>query len=247
MGNNQNDELSSASTTNFGEMGTNSSSQGEDVSSASEIDEQKDESSDSPEKITEGCKFPFKPIDETHCGHMLPPDSQENIQSKCSSLYDSSLPVPATFEENYSFSTFMPENNLTSYNELFWLGIKRDQSQDSWRTVDNENVEFTLWANEGVENCAIVNENSIPLWSTRNCSDLIAGLCILPRLKDKPENIESASDSHSTVMPCHATCSPLVNLNVDSDIKFEIHISSASSSQKLLFSVFFTFSTIYNL
>ena len=115
-------------------------------------------SADDFQNIEAGCKLQFIPIDEDHCGHVLPSDTFENIQNTCSSIYNSTLPIPTSFEENYLFSTFMPKNNLTGYNEFFWLGIKRNvtNSQNSWRTIDDDNVQLTLWANEGNENCAIV-------------------------------------------------------------------------------------------
>ena len=75
------------------------------------------------------------------------------------------------------------------------------------------------------------NENSLPLWSTKNCSDLILGLCILPRLKDETIDQDENSGLESGIN------SPMMAINMDTDINLEIHINSVSSSSTILISV----------
>jgi len=245
------DESSDNNEENFTNMeGNDNSSDIENADSSIEINNSNNEAS-SISSIKKGCQLPFIPIDEIHCGHVLPPDTQENIQRTCSTFMNSTLPNPTSFEENYSFSIFMPQNNQTGYNDLFWLGIKYDTMLDNWRTAYKENVDFTLWANDGTDNCAIVvrtepftmiliifkNANSIPLWSTKNCSDLIAGLCILPRLNDetpnKSENIKTAIGS------------PTINLAINNEINLEINFNSRTCSACTNFCFVFILSLLF--
>ncbi|CAG5102481.1 Oidioi.mRNA.OKI2018_I69.chr1.g322.t1.cds [Oikopleura dioica] len=191
-------------------------------------------------EIIAGCRTPFVPISDSSCGHILPADNKENVENTCSKLHNSTLPMPTTFEENYALSSFMPVNNNTGFNEKFWLGVHLDDGK--WRRMDGKSIQFLLWAAmpdfDEEKRCVSVNNDSLPLWAPENCSNLIMGLCILPR--ENSTILEPTISSQIINYDVSKHPSIEISFKIDADINFNFNLnekniesSSSSTSTKI--------------